>query len=105
MSGAERGLRLLPRSASSALLEHLHLQFQRGQRRPQFVRRVGNEGALAVECEPQALQQIVQCPHQRRDLVRQILGRQRDRASRHRARAHPLPRPTAGAGSSPPATR
>ena len=62
---------------AAGALEQLQLQLQRGQRRAQLVRRVGDEGALRVQRQAQALQQRVQRRHQRRHLVGQANGGQR----------------------------
>ena len=58
-------------------LEELQLQTHRGERRAQLVRRVGDEGALALQRATEALEQIVERGDERPQLVREARFRQR----------------------------
>jgi hypothetical protein len=73
----QRGLRLVAGCVVAGAAQQAELQPQRRQRRAQLMRRVGDKRALRVEGHRQALQQRIQCAHQRRRLVGQPVERQR----------------------------
>ena len=84
--------------------ERLHLQAERGERRPEFVCRVGNERAFVLHRGRKARQEVVQRVHDRPHFVREPGGRQRiERHGTARAdRAGQLTERLQGAADDPP---
>ena len=66
--------------------QRLHLQAERGERRAQFVRRLGDEQPLPLQGVAQSLQQVVHRHRHGTHFVRKIRDRHRRRSSGCRAR-------------------
>ncbi len=75
-SGAQLGKRSGARGRIAGTLAKLQLDLQGSERRAQLVRRVRNEGALHRQCLAEAVEQVVQCAHQRLSFVRHVVGAQ-----------------------------
>ncbi len=74
---AQRAQRLVALGVIGRALDELRLQPERGERRAQLVRHVGDEAPLRAERALQAREQVVHRMHRRLDLARQAVERER----------------------------